>query len=176
MTARKQDYATGKTCRKCKKELVPNRVGSRSQLEGPSIFNRRVYCDRACMAAWMEGQIKILNPRNSRKQSTKKKSDSCSTCGGKRRLAVHHKDENPLNNDLTNLVTVCQSCHMKGHWIGWRKTIWPFRKCLHCSERVKSNWMCQKHFQRWKKYGDPFLSKSRVYGHPNAYQIVRVDD
>ena len=41
----------------------------------------------------------------------------CSTCGSKKNLTVHHKDENPLNNDLSNLRILCKDCHNKIHGI-----------------------------------------------------------
>jgi len=33
--------------------------------------------------------------------------------------------------------------------------------------------MCQKHYQRWKKYGDPLLTKKRLAGTPNEYSLER---
>ncbi len=42
----------------------------------------------------------------------------CEDCGGSSRartIDVHHKDENRLNNDLSNLVVLCRSCHRKRH-------------------------------------------------------------
>jgi hypothetical protein len=31
--------------------------------------------------------------------------------------------------------------------------------------------MCQKHYQRWKKYGNPFVRKLRVPGTMNEFVI-----
>jgi 5-methylcytosine-specific restriction endonuclease McrA len=31
------------------------------------------------------------------------------------KLVVHHKDRNRKNNSLTNLITLCRSCHGKIH-------------------------------------------------------------
>lgn len=55
-------------------------------------------------------------------------------------------------------------CHLSLHN---RKEI----KCLHCAEKSRKMGMCQKHFQRWKKYGDPFLTKIQ---RANGYELVRV--
>ena len=39
----------------------------------------------------------------------------CIVCGTTDRLVIHHIDENPQNNDLMNLVTLCASHHMTHH-------------------------------------------------------------
>ncbi|MEE6210839.1 HNH endonuclease [Salarchaeum sp. III] len=42
----------------------------------------------------------------------------CPGCGRSRdevgRVDVHHRDENPQNNDLSNLVALCKHCHLEG--------------------------------------------------------------
>jgi hypothetical protein len=38
----------------------------------------------------------------------------CQGCGGEGR-AVHHKDKNRLNNDRSNLVYLCDTCHFAMH-------------------------------------------------------------
>ena len=43
------------------------------------------------------------------------KKDKCEWCGATKNLIVHHIDENRYNNELTNLVTICRSCHQKHH-------------------------------------------------------------
>lgn len=40
----------------------------------------------------------------------------CSACGGVYEH-VHHKDENPQNNSLSNLEPLCASCHHRHHAI-----------------------------------------------------------
>jgi len=39
----------------------------------------------------------------------------CLICGSQKNIVVHHKDENRLNNDISNLYVVCNSCHKKIH-------------------------------------------------------------
>ena len=40
----------------------------------------------------------------------------CQACGSeKKRMTVHHRDENKHNNRLENLITLCPSCHMSHH-------------------------------------------------------------
>lgn len=42
--------------------------------------------------------------------------DKCSICGeNKKRIIIHHKDSNRKNNDKSNLIAVCGSCHTKIH-------------------------------------------------------------
>jgi len=36
-------------------------------------------------------------------------------CGAREDLCVHHKDENPLNNKVTNLEIMCRPCHSRFH-------------------------------------------------------------
>lgn len=50
----------------------------------------------------------------------------CVKCGAAKSLVVHHIDgngrgsDNP-NNELSNLVTLCRSCHMKEHQIAEKR-------------------------------------------------------
>ncbi len=40
----------------------------------------------------------------------------CEKCGRRgKRLQVHHKDNCPLNNELSNLQVLCSPCHGKAH-------------------------------------------------------------
>lgn len=40
---------------------------------------------------------------------------SCEICGATKDLEVHHKDKNHSNNNPSNLMTVCSSCHQRVH-------------------------------------------------------------
>jgi hypothetical protein len=40
---------------------------------------------------------------------------ACEACGTEFETAVHHLDENPLNNDASNHQTLCMSCHSFWH-------------------------------------------------------------
>lgn len=103
-----------KSCRKCGVAIVRKRFNG--VLEDLGAFRKRYYCDRACMAAYQEGTIKVLNAKNSRRQSAKTVAMSCARCGrNTTRLNVHHKDENPLNNTPDNLESLCGSCHKLEH-------------------------------------------------------------
>lgn len=52
---------------------------------------------------------------NNRKIVLKRDHYSCTSCGSGMRLVVHHIDENVQNNNLDNLITKCQSCHIHDH-------------------------------------------------------------
>ncbi|MBI4439477.1 HNH endonuclease [Candidatus Woesearchaeota archaeon] len=41
--------------------------------------------------------------------------NSCAVCGYEEGLHIHHKDKNPRNNKLSNLVLLCGVCHKKVH-------------------------------------------------------------
>ena len=99
-----------KYCEACRARLTRKRFGE--VLEDRSVFLRRKYCDRRCMAAGMEGVIRVLNAKNSRRQSQKLVKRCCEKCGRPRSstlLYVHHIDENPLHNDRRNLMTFTAS-------------------------------------------------------------------
>jgi len=43
-------------------------------------------------------------------------SKKCTFCNKiKKYMDVHHKDHNRLNNDISNLIILCRSCHLKHH-------------------------------------------------------------
>lgn len=39
----------------------------------------------------------------------------CSKCKSIEKINIHHKDHNPLNNDLANLLLLCRVCHIELH-------------------------------------------------------------
>lgn len=147
-----------KHCKACGAVLRRKRMPS-GQIEDMGSFLRRLYCNQACMAKGMEG-MKVVSPQNSRKQSRKSCRGQCEQCGRPRqsgRLYVHHIDENPLNNEPSNLKTLCGSCHRLEHTRKSKGTPLPLRLCAYCTSPARKRGMCQKHYQRWKKHGDPFL-------------------
>ena len=52
------------------------------------------------------------------------KKTKCDRCESKKDLGIHHRDDDHYNNDLSNLVVLCLSCHMSIHktayWKAWR--------------------------------------------------------
>ena len=59
--------------------------------------------------------------------------------------------KNPTNNKPENLQRLCRSCHMKIHR--------PETFCVVCGEKAKGYGYCDKHLQRYKKCGSPYLTK-----------------
>lgn len=39
----------------------------------------------------------------------------CQLCKSNYRTEIHHKDKNPNNNELTNLIMLCKQCHENTH-------------------------------------------------------------
>jgi hypothetical protein len=144
-----------KNCEHCKKPMVRKRFGT--TLEDRATFMRRKHCDRTCMAGSMEGRIKVLSPRSSRKQSAKKAKPKCETCGRPRketRLYVHHVDEDPLNNDPSNLKTLCGSCHQLTHSRSPKGIPKPPSDCRFCSRPAYRRGVCNTHRSRMRRHGD----------------------
>lgn len=162
-----QKPTPNKYCKYCGKKLERIRFPS-GRLECLNSFDRRKYCDRECMK---KGFLKLdsdkQSDRNGRATAQRINElilhkDKCEICGSKKNIDVHHKDENPSNNVLDNLMVLCRSCHMKIHH--------PKPKCKVCGKPVKGYGFCEKHYQRFRKYGDPLLT-NRGHGH-----IVKVSD
>ena len=60
------------------------------------------------------------NRKNYLEIAKKNKTWKCETCGALKSsdnfdLIVHHKDNNNRNNNIKNLMVLCQSCHIKIH-------------------------------------------------------------
>ena len=159
-----------KNCEHCKKRLTRKRFNG--TLEDMGAFLRRHFCDRACMAAAMEGVIKHATPKNSRRQSQKTAKAACEMCGrSKVRLHVHHRDENPLNNASRNLQTLCGSCHRRSHSRNWDATTGRRKACAHCSSDARQRGLCWTHLTRFKRYGDPLVKKIKL---GSTWKLVRV--
>lgn len=148
--------APEKYCKNCGKKLYRKRYGKR--LEDMSVFLRRQYCSQDC--AWTASRKESVSLSGAYKRATKLKGLVCQECGATTLLGIHHKDKNPRNNSKENLLTLCASCHTKLHWSEGKKPWKPPGTCTICgaSGKIKRG-MCQKHYQRWQKYGDPLLTK-----------------
>ena len=157
---RKAKETPPKYCKFCGKEIVRKRFGTR--LESVKSYMSRTYCDRMCMRkAYLKMDDAAQSKRNGRQTAQRineliLQKNKCEVCGSKNNLDVHHKDENPSNNNPSNLLVVCRSCHMKIHR--------PKPKCKVCGLPVRGYGYCEKHYQRFKKYGDPLLT-NKGHGH-----------
>ncbi len=92
----------------------------------------------------------------------------CTNCGGTNQLCVHHRDWNgrghpDADNHPDNLITLCNSCHMKLHYpriaprIRQRINSLPWGKysgaarCLHCGTTSRIHYgrgLCQRCWKR----------------------------
>ena len=148
---------TEHNCHFCGKPLERKRYPSKWEVWAN--FWRRKYCDRQCMADAYEGQIKVPTWANSRRQSQKQAKPACELCGRlatETQMYVHHRDENPMNNDPTNLQTLCGSCHRREHLDTWGAP------CIHCDRPRERRDLCGTHLSREKRYGHALAKKRKV--------------
>ena len=139
-------------CQYCGEKLE-RKVFSKGRLEDIAAFCKRKYCNRECMRKdWLTIKRNNQNYRSAHATSQKineliLQEHACELCGSTQNLDVHHIDENYHNNEITNLMVLCRGCHMKQHK--------SKSKCIICGQPVKGHGYCNKHYIRYKKYGDP---------------------
>ncbi len=86
----------------------------------------------------------------------------CENCGAVK-SEVHHVNEDWHDNRLENLRRLCRSCHSLTHDRA--------KRCVICGTKQKGLGYCEKHYQRFKKYGDPLMFKRNQHS-----PLVRLDD
>lgn len=139
---------------KPKQCIVCNQTIQKWSRESIQDYLQRKYCSHKCHGKDMqlpEGPIHGGLPHRGRGIARRKKPRvECEACGATRRLEVHHKDEDPTNNEMSNLRVLCLKCHRKEH-----KT----ENCSipGCERPFKALGYCNMHYHRFKKHGDPFL-------------------
>lgn len=149
-----------KLCAACGKQLFRKRYGK--NVEDRTVFAKRKYCDKLCMAAGMMQDQPTLAAL--RKRAKGLAGQNCQECGTTGKLQVHHIDMNPANNEPSNIMTLCAACHTSWHWKqGNHRELICLKPspCGVCGKVYPRLWlgMCQKHYQRFKKYGDPLITK-----------------
>lgn len=140
-------------CQHCGKQLV-RKVYSGGGVESYPEMLKRKFCDRKCKGA----ALSLPNgprwgglPHRGRKVARRKKArDKCERCGGTRRVEVHHKDGDATNNDTSNLEALCLWCHRKEHKNEGCKV-------PGCDRPYCGLGYCNRHYLRFKKYGDPLV-------------------
>lgn len=137
-------------CTHCGSKLERKRLPN-GDLECLIHFNARMYCGRGCMAKAFEAKPKTSDPSwttahwHARKVLPR---GPCARCGSKGRTEeVHHKDEDWQNNSPSNLERLCRSCHRLEHS--------QKQPCVICGAEHKAFGYCEKHYQRFKRHGDP---------------------
>ena len=93
-------------------------------LAAPS--RNRKFCSTPCALRYRSvgGEYDLAFNYTLRKRIRERDGNRCRVCGilnGKRVLVIHHLDYDKANSDLGNLVTLCRTCHLRGH----RSGVWP---------------------------------------------------
>ena len=161
-----------KNCQYCEKTMIRKRMNGR--LEDLTVFRKRKYCDQICMAM----NFTKDNPKREQwlRRSRVLKKDYCEVCGktatetSDKELDIHHIDQNWRNNDPANIKTLCGSCHLKWHWKNGKLASVKYPPCRICGKPSKGFGLCLKHYQRFKKYGDPLMTKIKIGLH---YVLVK---
>lgn len=148
-----------KNCPQCGGHMSRRRFSGR--LEDRTAFLRRVYCSRKCMALSMQKEV-CASKSHSRKKAARLARAECEVCGATGLLHVHHRDENPSNNILSNLQTLCPSCHQKSHSPNYTGEALLRVSCVHCEAPSYRQGLCHMHLSRMKRHGHPLAKKIKI--------------
>ena len=111
--------------------------------------NRGIYCSKKCYAIHA---VKEKNPLFKhghgwfKKMSKETRISVCSICDKHGKTDIHHIDGNERNNNSSNFITVCRSCHMRIHHLSGRhsipidKALQVFKLIFHLNPRALSTW------------------------------------
>jgi len=151
-------------CEHCGTKLERKRLPN-GDLEYLVHFNRRKYCDQVCMGRAFDQRHSAEVGWSTAHYHARKMVPigCCSRCAKPDASDVHHKDGNHLNNSPDNLERICRSCHNLAHN---RKG-----SCVICGLPQKGLGYCAKHYQRFKKWGDPLAVKQNQHS-----EVQRSDD
>lgn len=99
-------------CERCGEKLVP-RIFPSSGEEHPCMFKRRRFCSLKCAnTRGRKGTSRTQVMIQARAKALKTR---CECCGGKKKLAIHHVNENWRDDSAVNLQTLCVYCHSQWH-------------------------------------------------------------
>ena len=149
-----------KFCLQCQKQMTRKRFSG--VLEDGGVFHRRKFCDRICMAKHQEKEIKTKHTLL--KKALKFRGRVCEKCGTTQQLNIHHINLDESDNSPENLMTLCAPCHTTWHWEHGKQPATKRQNmyCKICGQPAKKLGMCQMHYQRFRKYGDPLLTKKKI--------------
>lgn len=144
-----------KYCAFCSAQLERKKFDGR--LESMNCFIRRKYCNQSCMAKAMVKPSVTRSAYQWRARQFRK--SNCEMCGTSKRLSIHHKDKDWSNNDPSNLMTLCASCHTSLHHSleDIVKTLGP-RPC-ECCGRIGLKRRCCTCQTRIRRYGETLVKQ-----------------
>ena len=159
---RKLAIAPIRQCSHCNNTMERKRYPN--SMEDMAHFLKRKYCDQICMAKAMIQQDVTLGGLRSRARKFRK--TKCETCGTTENLQIHHIDSNPANNSPRNLMTLCGVCHTKWHWANGKSASKQkqAKPCLCCEKIARHNGLCNTHYTRYRRNGDPNIVRKIVNG------------
>lgn len=73
------------------------------------------YCSRSCSDAGKKREPTTCLATTRYRARQLKEDSSCNYCGSTNNVEVHHKDGDPFNNNISNIINTCRSCHTKLH-------------------------------------------------------------
>lgn len=102
------------------------------------------FCSLECCYAWRRENS--IGWKINREKALKKANYKCEKCGKMETLQVHHKEKaiylkghspsKETNNNLDNLIVLCNSCHKKEHSKGIKRFIGK-GICLACGKKFR---------------------------------------
>ena len=101
ITGKKLNKKIKKNCIYCGKQFEIQRYRK----------DKAKYCGLICKNKFEKPRY--IDGRASYRKYLKKCCEKCNST--KKRLEIHHKDENRKNNNINNLITLCSKCHKKYH-------------------------------------------------------------
>jgi hypothetical protein len=140
-------YAYAVYCNKCKAKGARNAMFGRQQSEHTrQLIASRVPKERPERRQeghpmWKGDQASLSEGRDRARRWFSLK--PCEACGSER-SERHHRDENPLNNDPSNIQFLCRRHHKQLHAQMNRKTC----AVADCERWADSRGLCSMHYQR----------------------------
>lgn len=165
-----------KYCAYCGKKL--ERKQYPNSHEDLSSFRRRKYCNMTCMRKAFVCKDSAHQDWKAAHATARKivhlieqREVRCAICGSTENVDIHHKDGIAQNNNSDNLILLCRSCHMKAHRSG-------VKYCSVCGKECKRthHGMCEKHYQQWRRNGDPLHKPWSSYKEKKSKGPINVYD
>lgn len=135
----------------------------------PSKIKDRKYCSVKCACKFNPQLISKTGKNHNRyisgigtyrKEALSHYEKSCIKCGHTKKVIVHHIDENRKNNNLSNLMILCESCHVKIH----KPPV--IKKCNRCNVTIKDSRnghikYCSRYCLYYRNYPNKDFSKTK---------------